>query len=206
MAIVKAVVLKNGQLQRLQPGDVLAGPTVNDAIIQQTFLIATAGTDAAAAAYSLASHAELVAEAGTNAAAAAYATAAAALAATGTSSNPSTSFLTLLNNDNTAHVLGDIVYNDSADGAKRGKADSISTSDVVAFSVGSNAPAHQGSYQVDGVLAGFSGLIPGAYYLSVTTAGTMTSTAPDSSGVLVRVGNATSSSRFKINIEPSILL
>jgi len=65
-----------------------------------------------------------------------------------------------------------------------------------------------GVYQIAGVLAGLSGLTAGSvYYLSQTTAGAMTTTAPSTVGqYVVRLGIAISTTEFLIRIERPILL
>jgi hypothetical protein len=114
----------------------------------------------------------------------------------------------LTNDDTGAHALGDIVYIDAADGAKKAKADAGATAKAFAFATGAITNGAVGSYQTDGILSGLTGLTAGAaYYLSAATAGAMTTTAPSIVGQYVtRVGRAISTTEFEISIEREILL
>ncbi len=116
--------------------------------------------------------------------------------------------LTLTNDDSGNHVLGDVVYIDAADGVKKAKADAAATAKAFAFATATITNGATGSYQTDGILAGLTGLTAGAaYYLSATTAGAMTSTAPSTVGQYVtRLGRAISTTEFEISIEREILL
>lgn len=116
--------------------------------------------------------------------------------------------ITLTNGDAGNHVLGDAVYISAADTAKKAKADAAGTKDVLAFATATISTSTTGAYQTDGILAGLTGLTAGAvYYLSATTAGLITNSAPSSVGqYVVRVGIAISTTELEINIERAFLL
>lgn len=112
------------------------------------------------------------------------------------------------NDDSGNHVLGDIVYIDAADGVKKAKADAAGTAKAIAIATATITNGATGTYQTGGTLAGLAGLTAGAtYYLSAATAGAMTATAPSTLGqYVVKLGIATSTTEFLIDIEPPILL
>jgi hypothetical protein len=62
--------------------------------------------------------------------------------------------VSLTNDDVGSHVLGDVVYIDAADGAKKAKADAAATSKAIAFATATVTAGSSGSYQTSGVLAG----------------------------------------------------
>lgn len=102
------------------------------------------------------------------------------------------------NDEAGAIVIGTPVYNDANDGVKKAKADASGTKDVIGLvrdtSISNGA---SGSIQVDGILAATTaqwdavfgttgGLTKGTrYYLSATTAGQGTATAPSTVGQYV---------------------
>ena len=112
------------------------------------------------------------------------------------------------NGDAGNHVIGDIVYLNSADNVKKAKADASGTADAIAIATATIVNATTGTYQTSGVLAGLSGLTAGArYFLSAGTAGLLTSTAPSTVGQLVvEIGIAISTTELLIRIQPAILL
>jgi hypothetical protein len=116
--------------------------------------------------------------------------------------------VSLTNDDVGSHVLGDVVYIDAADGAKKAKADAAATSKAIAFATATVTAGSSGSYQTSGVLAGLAGLTAGStYYLSAATAGAMSVTAPSTvSQYVVKLGIAISATELMIDIEPRILL
>jgi hypothetical protein len=116
--------------------------------------------------------------------------------------------VTLTNGDVGAHAIGDVVYIDAADDAKKAKADAAGTSKAIALATAAISAAASGSYQTNGILAGLTGLTAGAtYYLSAATAGAMTATAPSTVGqYVVKLGTAISTTELMIDIEPRILL
>ena len=104
----------------------------------------------------------------------------------------------------------DWLYIRTSDG-KVGKATAASGSSEACQVVGlANADAISGA-TVKVVVVGIkdmSGLDPGdLYFLSPTTAGAMTTTAPSGSGqAVVRLGESSTATKFAIQIEPPILL
>jgi hypothetical protein len=116
--------------------------------------------------------------------------------------------VSLTNDDVGSHVLGDVVYLDVADGAKKAKADAAGTSKAIAFATATVAAAASGSYQTNGILSGLAGLTAGAtYYLSAATAGAITATAPSATGsYVVELGVALSTTELLIEIKSRILL
>lgn len=113
----------------------------------------------------------------------------------------------LTNGDSGAHVLGDVVYISAADTVRKARADAVGTKDAFALAAQGVNAAAVGNYQTDGVLGGMTGLTPGAvYYLSPTTAGAITTTAPSASGqYVVRIGIAVSATEMAIDIQRPML-
>ena len=116
--------------------------------------------------------------------------------------------MSLTNSDATPTAIGDVMYIFGADSLKKAKADASATADAFALATTVIAAAGTGFVQLDGILSGLSGLTPGAtYYLSATTAGSLTSTAPSAVGqTVVRIGKALSATELDINIQRPILL
>jgi hypothetical protein len=116
--------------------------------------------------------------------------------------------ITLTNGDAGNHVLGNVVYISAADTAKTAKADASGTTNALAFATATITNGTTGAYQTDGILSGLTGLTAGAvYYLSDSTTGAMTSTAPSTLGhYVVRLGTALSTTELEIRIERAILL
>jgi len=105
---------------------------------------------------------------------------------------------------------GDALYMRTSDG-QVGKATAASGSSEAASVVGFADSAVGSSNTVKVVVIGIktlSGLDAGdLYYLSPTTAGAMTTTAPSGSGqAVVRLGESSTATKFAIQIEPPILL
>jgi hypothetical protein len=128
--------------------------------------------------------------------------------------------VTQTNDEVGAIVIGTPVYNDAVNGVKKGQANASGTSKILGLvrdvSIGA---ATTGLIQTDGILAATTGqwdaafgttggLIFGTrYYLSQTTAGLGTATAPTTTGQLVvLLGTAISTTELNISIEQAILL
>lgn len=117
-------------------------------------------------------------------------------------------------------VIGNAVYTDAADSVDLAQADSSGTVEVLGLvQEVSISAAASGFIQTDGIMAATTtqwdaiagttgGLTPGAvYYLSATTAGLLSETAPSSVGqYVVRVGKAISTTELEITISQPILL
>ena len=116
--------------------------------------------------------------------------------------------ISITNGDAAAFVIGEIAYIFGAGSVKKAKADALATMEAFYFATAGIAAAASGFFQSSGILAGLSGLTPGAtYYLSPTTAGAMVTTAPTATGqFVVRLGKALSATEFEIRIERPILL
>lgn len=112
------------------------------------------------------------------------------------------------------------VYNDAADGVKKGKADASGTSKLLGLvnattiaSAAAGMIATSGimtatTAQWDAVAGTTGGLAFGTYYyLSAATAGLLTATAPSTAGqYVVQVGVAISTTELKLQIQQRILL
>lgn len=124
-------------------------------------------------------------------------------------------------NDNASPiVIGNAVYAKSDGDVDLARANAQGTVQVEGLvKDASIAAAAAGIVQTDGVLVattgewdavtgGSGGLTPGsAYYLSATTAGMLTTTAPSSAGqFVVRIGLAISATEMDISITPPIKL
>lgn len=116
--------------------------------------------------------------------------------------------IALTNSDAASTAIGDVMYIFGADAVKKAKADAAATAEAFYFATAVITSAATGNFQSAGVLAGMSGLTPGAtYYLSQTTAGLMTVTPPSTVGqYVVRLGKALSATEFEIRVERPILL
>lgn len=116
--------------------------------------------------------------------------------------------IALTNSDAAAAAIGEVFYIFGSDSVKKAKADAAATADAFYFATGTISAAATGNFQSAGVLAGLSGLTPGAtYYLSAATAGATTTTAPSVVGQsVVRLGKALSATEFEIRIERPVLL
>jgi hypothetical protein len=127
--------------------------------------------------------------------------------------------LIMTNDEAGALIQGNVVYNDAADGVKKAKADAAATVKVIGISVDAPAGAASGRIMVNGILAlttaqwdaafgTTGGLGFGAiYYLSPTTAGLGTVTAPTTTGqYVVELGRGLSTTELMINIRQYILL
>lgn len=117
------------------------------------------------------------------------------------------------NNEAGAIVIGTPVYNDVANGVKKGRADASGTTKVVGLvrDVSITAAA-SGAIQTDGILTATTGqwdavmgttgglTVGTRYYLSATTAGLGTATAPTTVGqYVVELGIAMSTVDLKVN-------
>lgn len=159
MALLKPVVIKAGQLQRIQAGDVIDSALAPEV---QTVTNANAG----------------------------------------------------------AIVIGRPVFISAADSVDLAQANSTSTSQVIGLVFDASiASAASGLVLTDGVLAATTtqwdvvtgqtgGLTAGAeYYLSPTTVGGLTTTAPDGDGqVVAPVGVALGTTKLRLGIKPTVLL
>ena len=117
-------------------------------------------------------------------------------------------------------VIGTPVYVSAADTVDKAKADASGTVEAVGLVADpSISEASSGGIQVDGVLTASTaqwdavagttgGLTAGTiYYLSATTPGAITATAPSTTGQYVKeVGIAISTTELKINIQRRVLL
>lgn len=116
--------------------------------------------------------------------------------------------ISLTNSDAASTAIGDVMYIFGADSVKKAKADASATAAAYYFATAVITAASTGNFQSAGVLAGMSGLTPGAtYYLSAATSGLMTVTPPSTVGqYVVRLGKALSTTEFEIRVEREILL
>lgn len=112
------------------------------------------------------------------------------------------------NDDSGSHVIGDIVYNDGNDTVKKAQANAGGTVQAIGMATATIAASASGNYQTGGIVSGLSALTAGSvYYLSASTAGQMSTTAPSTPGqYVVRMGTAVSTTEFKLNIQPPVLL
>jgi hypothetical protein len=100
----------------------------------------------------------------------------------------------------------DAVYVSAADTIIKAKADSGSTKNVLGLALTTASAAASVSVQTNGVVVGMSGLTAGAlYYLSGGTAGALTTTAP-TTGWVVQLGIAISTTSLYLDPQPSIKL
>ncbi|NUS39400.1 MAG: hypothetical protein HOQ02_10310 [Lysobacter sp.] len=122
------------------------------------------------------------------------------------------------NGEAAAIAIGRAVYSSAGDQVKLATANSSATTTVVGLvSATSINAAASGAVAVEGVLSATTtqwdavtgqtgGLTPGAtYYLSNTTAGAITSTPP-TSGFIVPIGVAMSTTRLRLNIDQPLQL
>lgn len=125
------------------------------------------------------------------------------------------------NDEATPIVIGSAVYNDAADGVKKARADALGTTKVLGLVLDSPSITNgvSGNILVSGIItlttaqwdaiAGTTGgLAFGVrYYLSPTTAGSLTSTAPSTVGqYVVQIGMALSTTEMIVEIQTEILL
>lgn len=106
-------------------------------------------------------------------------------------------------------VQGQALYSRASDG-KVGLAvadDTVDKADVVGFAQTSRSAGELVRVLVMGLLAGSGYNAGDIYYLSNSSAGTITTTPPSTAGhFLTRVGEAASASEFIIHLEPPIKL
>lgn len=126
----------------------------------------------------------------------------------------------LTNGNAGAVVIGSAVYASAADTYDKARADAVGTVNVIGLASDiSTAAAGVGGVQMDGILtattaqwdaiAGTTGGLTfnSYYYLSPTTAGALTATAPSTTGQFIMcVGIAISTTEIKISIKPRIKL
>lgn len=113
-------------------------------------------------------------------------------------------------------VKGQLLYLKLNSHLDLAQADAIATAAVIGLALSNAATATSVNYATDGYIdqddwsavTGSPTLAPGAlYFLSATTAGQLTTTAPTLPGqVVIEVGRAVSSKRLAIEIQPPILL
>jgi len=126
----------------------------------------------------------------------------------------------LTNNNASPIVIGNATYTDAAGGVDLAKADAIATVEVVGLvKDASISAAASGDIQTDGIISATTGqwdavagttggLAAGiVYYLSPTTAGEITSTAPTAVGqFVIRIGIGLSTTELEISISEPIKL
>lgn len=114
----------------------------------------------------------------------------------------------LTNSDAAAAAIGEIFYIFGSNSVKKARADAAATAQAAVFAAAVITAGATGAFQSDGIIAGLSGLTPGAvYYVSAVTAGAITTTPPSTVGqFVVRLGHALSATEFLIRIERFILL
>jgi hypothetical protein len=132
----------------------------------------------------------------------------------------STDLPQLTNGNASPIVIGTAVYASAANTVDKARANSVGTTNVVGLVADASiASSSTGGIQIDGVLSattgqwdavtgGSGGLTVGSYYyLSSSTAGLLTSTAPTATGeFVISIGIALSSTELKIEIQPRIKL
>jgi len=121
----------------------------------------------------------------------------------------------MTNGEAGAITIGIPVYISAADTVKKAKADAVGTSDVIGLvRTASIAASVTGDIQVGGVLssADWTAVVGGVtltsgsiYYLSQATAGQLTTTAP-STGFIVQVGIATSTTELLLDVKQRVKL
>lgn len=124
-------------------------------------------------------------------------------------------------NDNGSTInICEAVYLKSDGDVDLAKADAIATADVLGVVYDATiASAAEGNIAIGGIMTATTGqwdavtgdsggLTPGSvYYLDASTAGNLTTTAPDTDGqVVTRVGKALSATQMYVNPEAPILL
>lgn len=129
-------------------------------------------------------------------------------------------FVSQVNDEAGAIVIGTPVYNDVADGVKKAKADAAVTTSVLGLvadvTVATGQPANiqtgdilvATTAQWDAITGGSGGLTPKVwYYLDPATAGKLTLTATSTTGqYLCRIGLALSATELDIRIDPTTIL
>lgn len=129
--------------------------------------------------------------------------------------------VSLTNDEASPITLGMIVYPDAVNGVKKARSDAVGTRDAiglvkdasiangVAGNIQVNGPIDFGATATVDALFGTTGgfAVKTRYYLSATTAGSGTPTAPSTGGQsVVEVGIALSATILDINIRSPILL
>ena len=115
-----------------------------------------------------------------------------------------------LTNDNAGSMsLGEVVYISSDDGCDLAQADAVGTADAIGLVADASiASSASGTVQTDGILVSAGSFTAGdIMYLDATTAGSMTSTPPSSSGeFIVELGKAINTTDLEITIRRRIKL
>lgn len=128
--------------------------------------------------------------------------------------------VSLTNGSASPAPIGTVVYISAANTAQPARANASGTTEAFGFVRDTSiAASASGAIQTDGTLTATTtqwdavtgqtgGLTSGAiYFLSATTAGRLTTTAPSASGeYVVRLGRAISTTALEISVEPPILL
>jgi len=117
--------------------------------------------------------------------------------------------LSFTNTQGTAITVGNVVYMKSDGTVALAEANVGGTSTAIGMVVDASIANNTAGYiALDGVVSGLSSLTPGVtYYLSDTSAGVLTATAPTAGGSYVaEIGIAISTTAIKVNIQPTILL
>jgi len=137
-----------------------------------------------------------------------------------TDSITQTELIQLTNNNASPIVIGTPVYAVGNDQVDKAKADAVGTTNVIGLVGDSSISASaSGGFVLGGILtatttqwdavAGTTGGLTKdvIYYLSASTAGQLTSTAPSAAGqFVVQIGIAISTTELKIEVQPRIKL
>jgi hypothetical protein len=118
---------------------------------------------------------------------------------------PATENISLTNNEATSFIVGNVVYTDTSATCKKAKADAAGTAGAIGFALTATAAAGTATVQTagtislttgqwDAVTGQTGGLTAGAlYFVDPTTAGKITTTAPNATGQFcMQVGRASS--------------
>jgi hypothetical protein len=101
-----------------------------------------------------------------------------------------------------ALLIRDALYISAADNVSKASASAAGTAQLIGFAKAAAADTNPVTVISEGVLAGFTGLTPGARYYLSTTAGTITATIPVGTGnTVVQAGYAKSATSLHIHIE-----
>jgi hypothetical protein len=105
-----------------------------------------------------------------------------------------------VNGDVVMHLPGTVVYISSSGTVQSALANSYNTVRAVAMASGTIASGAVGVYQIDGLASGFNNLTPNTtYFLSPTSAGSITATVPTTNGQWVlSVGVAYSPTQINV--------
>lgn len=113
---------------------------------------------------------------------------------------------TILVSCTTSEAVNDAVYVTGTDAVARANAASIVTLPAIGLIL-SKPTTTSAIVQLSGVFAGFMGLTPGAtYFLSATTPGAVTTTAPSTTGTFVqRIGVAEDANTILLDVDPTLV-